>query len=311
MLDIRRMKVLREVAAKGSFSLAAESLSFTQSAVSQQIAALEREAGTQLVKRNGRSIRLTDAGEALVTHADAVLSRLSDAEDELAAIAGLRGGRLRLSTFPSAGAALIPHAIALFRERHQEVELVLHEAEPDESLPSLKAGDCDLAVIFEYKTVHRELDGDFELIHLLDDRMHAALPKDHPLTGKGRLKMADLAEENWIGGTDRACAALLSQWCAAAGFEPKVGFESNDYAVIQGMVAAGVGIVLLPDLVVATGVNPGVEIRSLGKDAPIRVISAAVPAGGYRTAAAEAMIDVLKTISERFEANRPKVPLPA
>jgi DNA-binding transcriptional LysR family regulator len=307
MLDVRRMRVLREVAAKGSFSAAAESLAFTQSAVSQHIAALERETGAQLVQRNGRSIRLTDAGEALVSHADAVLARLSDAEEELAAIAGLRGGKLRLATFPSAGAALVPHAIALFRERHPEIELVLGEAEPDESLPSLRGGDCDLAVIFEYKTVHRELNGDFELVHLLDDRMHAALPKGHPLTAKKRLRMADLEGENWIGGTDRACAALLQQWCTAAGFEPNVAFESNDYAVIQGMVAAGVGIVLLPDLVLATGVNPGVEIRSLGKDAPIRVISAAVPTDGYRSGAVEAMLDVLKTVGERFDAERPQV----
>jgi DNA-binding transcriptional LysR family regulator len=137
--------------------------------------------------------------------------------------------------------------------------------------------------------------------------MHAALPKGHPLTKKTRLHMADLEEESWIGGTDNACAALLQQWCNQAGFQPNVTFQSNDYAVIQGMVAAGVGIVLLPDLAIATGVNPGVEIRSLGRDAPIRVVSAAVPTDGYRSAAVEAMLDVLKTVGERFDANRPQV----
>src|ERR671915_1260064 len=130
MLDVRRMRVLREVAVRGSFSAAAESLSFTQSAVSQQIAALEREAGATLVERSARGVRLTDAGEALVRHADAILARLADAEAELEAIAGLRGGRLRLGSFPTARATLMPRAIAAFSTRHPAVELSLVEADP-------------------------------------------------------------------------------------------------------------------------------------------------------------------------------------
>src|SRR3954454_19274118 len=122
MLDVRRMRVLREVARRGSFSAAAESLAYTQSAVSQQIAALEREAGTRLVERNARGVRLTDAGRALVEHADALLARLDDAEAELEAIAGLRGGRLRLASFPSAGATIMPQAIARFRARPPALE---------------------------------------------------------------------------------------------------------------------------------------------------------------------------------------------
>src|ERR671929_1548602 len=111
MLDVRRMRVLREVARHGSFSAAADALSFTQSAVSQQVAALEREAGTTLVERNHRGVRLTEAGEALVSHADAIMARIEDAEEELAAIAGLRGGRLRIASFQSAGATLVPQAV--------------------------------------------------------------------------------------------------------------------------------------------------------------------------------------------------------
>src|ERR687895_8396 len=130
MLDVRRMRVLREVAARRSFSAAAEALSFTQSAVSQHVAALEREAGTTLVARGPRGIKLTDAGRALVEHTDAILARLGDAEQELAAIAGLKGGRLRLGSFPSAGATLVPHAVAAFSARHPEVELALMEGEP-------------------------------------------------------------------------------------------------------------------------------------------------------------------------------------
>src|SRR5919112_2852103 len=131
MLDVRRMRVLREVALRGSFSAAAEALSFTQSAVSQQVAALEREAGAVLVERSARGVRLTDAGEAVVRHADGILARLAEAEAELEAIAGLRGGRLRLGSFPTAGATLMPRAIAEFSAKHPAVELSLAEAEPD------------------------------------------------------------------------------------------------------------------------------------------------------------------------------------
>src|SRR5918997_3226146 len=140
MLDVKRLRVLHEVARQGSFSAAAESSSYTQSAISQQIAALERETGTTLVDRGARGIRMTDAGEALVRHADAILTRITDAEAELEAIAGLRGGRLRLATFPTAGATLIPLAVAAFHDRHPGVELSLTEAEPEDALPMLKAG---------------------------------------------------------------------------------------------------------------------------------------------------------------------------
>src|SRR5436309_10222648 len=131
MLDVRRMRVLREVAVRGSFSAAAEALSFTQSAISQQIAALERETGTTLVQRSARGVRLTEAGEALVRHAEAILARLAEAEAELEAIAGLQGGRLRVASFECAGATLMPLAIAAFREHHPAVELAMTMLEPD------------------------------------------------------------------------------------------------------------------------------------------------------------------------------------
>src|SRR5947209_14647575 len=143
MLDVRRMRVLREVAAQRSFSAAADKLGYTQSAISQQIAALEREAGATLIERNPRGIRLTDAGEALVRHADKILARLAEAEAELDAIAGLKGGRLRLASFPTAGATLVPRAIAEFSKRHPAVELSMTEAEPDEGLPRLTAAQPD------------------------------------------------------------------------------------------------------------------------------------------------------------------------
>src|SRR3954471_7605458 len=179
MLDVRRLRVLREVATCGSFSAAAESLSFTQSAVSQQVAALERECGTKLLERGPRGVRLTDAGRALVRHADAILSRIEDAEEELAAIAGLRGGRLRLASFQSAGATVVPRAVAAFHERHPLVELGMVEAEPEDACERLKAGDIDLALVYDYEALPDTLDPDLELTHLMDDRYDVVLPKGH------------------------------------------------------------------------------------------------------------------------------------
>src|SRR5919202_3495273 len=149
MLDVRRLRVLREVAARGSFSAAAESLSFTQSAVSQQIAALERESGAKLIERNPRGLRLTDAGRALVEHADAILARLDDAEEELAAIAGLRGGRLRIATFQSAGATLVPRALGEFHRRHPDVELTVTLEERD-AHGVLVSGGADVAIVMDF-----------------------------------------------------------------------------------------------------------------------------------------------------------------
>src|ERR1700731_899036 len=147
MLDVRRLKVLKEVADQGSFSAAAEALSYTQSAVSQQIATLEKEAGIALLERHPRGVTLTAAGQTLVGHAEGILARLDAAEASLAAIAGLRGGRLRMASFPTAGATLMPLAIATFRASYPEVELTLAEGEPEEILPRLRAADLDLALL--------------------------------------------------------------------------------------------------------------------------------------------------------------------
>src|SRR5215211_3281314 len=160
MLDVRRMRVLREVALRGSFSAAAEALSFTQSAVSQQIAALEREAGAVLVERNARGVRLTDAGEAVVRHAEGILAKLAEAEAELEAIAGLRGGRVRMAAFESVAGTIMPIAIARFAEQHPGVELSMALMDQEDSLPALRAGDIDLAItVGADKRGDREGDG--------------------------------------------------------------------------------------------------------------------------------------------------------
>ena len=300
MLDVRRMRVLKEVAAQRSFSAAAEKLGYTQSAVSQQIAALEREAGSILIERHPRGIRLTDAGEALVRHADKILARLAEAEAELEAIAGLRGGRLRLGSFPTAGATLMPRAIAQFSSRHPAVELSLVEAEPDESLPRLKAGELDLILVDDSPAP--DADDDVEYVHLLDDPLHLVLPADHPLVSRRRIRIEDLAAEPWIQGTQIcACTRQTQIACSNAGFEPRVAYQSDDFQVVQGLVAAGVGVALIPGLALVSE-RPDVVIRPIGSKPPVRKITAATLANGYRSPAVTEMLEILTTIAADYDA---------
>ena len=310
MLDVRRMRVLREVAAQGSFSAAAEALAYTQSAVSQQIAALEREAGTRLVDRSARGVTLTDAGRALVVHADAILARLDDAEAELDAIAGLRGGRLRITAFATAGATIVPKAIVEFRRRHPGVELMLGPEEPDDGLAALRAGAADVALTLS-TTFEPPADQDaVERVHLLDDPMYLMLAADHPLAARSRVRLADLAEEEWILGSTGRCpdTRILVHACRQAGFEPRIGFHSDDYLAIQGLVAAGFGVSFIPDLALIA-VRDDVVIRSLGRRPPQRRIEAATLAGSWASPAKEAMLAVLVEVAAEFETKRAELSL--
>src|SRR5918992_1023453 len=299
MLDVRRMKVLREVAAQGSFSAAAEALSFTQSAVSQQVAALERECGATLVERGARGVRLTDAGRALVSHADAILARLECAEEELAAIAGLRGGRLRLACFQSAGATLVPRAVAVFHDRHPQVDLSMVEAEPDVASGRLRSGDIDLALVYDFERIPGMLDGELDLTALIDDPYDLIVPKGHTLAARKRLRLVDLADEPWVSSSDDVgCRAITERACQDAGFEPRVAFEADETLAAQALVAAGVGVTLLPRLALTT-VHPAVEARRLS-DAPVRPIWPPRLAGDYSSAATAAMLQILEDVAEEF-----------
>jgi len=310
MLDVRRLRVLREVAARGSFSAAAESLAYTQSAVSQQIAALEREAGMQLVERSARGVHLTDAGRVLVSHAEDILRRLADAEAELEAMAGLRGGRLRLVAFPSAGASIMPEAVARFRERHPAVDITLAPAEPDDAVDALRAGEADIGLMIETTWAAPGEDGLLRT-HLLDDPMYIVLPVGHPQAGRARVRVADLADDPWIlGSGDASCpdSQILIRACNGAGFEPRIAFQSDDYNAIQGFIATGMGISMIPDLALTT-VRGDVVVRSLGPKAPSRRISAITTEGGFCSPAKQAMLDVLVETAGHWKGQRAELAL--
>ncbi len=304
MLDVKRLRILREVANRGSFSGAGEALYLSQSAVSQQVATLEREVGMSLLERTSAGPKLTDAGQALVTHTDAVICRLEEAERELAAIAGLEGGRLRLVSFPTASATLVTRAVSSFRDRHPAVELHLGEAEPLDSVPALKRGEFDLAITYDFEVNPDPEDRDIERRLLLEEQMQVALPPDHRLASRKAIRLTDLAEEEWvIGASSGSCRAHVIHLCQAAGFEPRISFESDDYQVLQGLASAGMGVALLPDLAMA-GKHPALEVRPVAPTPPVRRVWATSLAEGSRAPATDAMREVLVEVAERFRAGK-------
>jgi DNA-binding transcriptional LysR family regulator len=298
MLDVRRLRVLREVAARGSFSAAAEALSFTQSAVSQQVAALERECGAKLLERGPRGVRLTDAGRALVEHADAIIARIEDAEAELAAIAGLRGGRLRVATFQSAGATLVPRALGEFHRRHPDVEInvILEERDP---YGLLSGGEADLAIVMDF--AHTPLPvRDLELTPLLEDPYDVVLPEDHPLVGRKRVAMKDLKDERFVmHHYGMGCREGIVDACRSAGFTPKVAIECDENEQLQAFVAGGLGVAVYPRLALSTR-RPGVVVLPLSDSRMTRRVWVATLAEGYRSPAAAAMIEILRDAATEF-----------
>jgi DNA-binding transcriptional LysR family regulator len=299
MLNVARLKILDEVAHRGSFSAAADALDYTQSAISQQIATLEAEAGMTLLERHPRGVSLTAAGQTLVGHAEGILARLESAEAALGAIAGLRGGRLRMASFPTAGATLMPLAIAMFRARYPNVELTLAEGEPEQIAPRLRAGELDLALLFEFDESVPQTE--ITRVELLEDPLYLALPHDHRLAEKRKLRLEDLREEAWVQTSSSSpCARHVVRSCHAAGFEPNVSFESDDYQTIEGLVAAGVGVALIPELAL-TVVREDITIRALSPRPPVRQVIAAMPEGTRLLPAAPAMLSILEESAERLK----------
>ncbi len=300
MLSPQRLKVFREVANRGSFSAAAEELSYTQSAVSQAVAALEAELGVALLERDRRGARPTSAGAALIAHADAILARLDAAEAEVAAIAGVRGGQLTMASFPTAGATIVPLAVATFRAGHPDVSLSLAEGEPEEIAPRLRAGEFDLALLFEFEGVSEGLGSGLRRIDLLEDPMYLALPNEHPLADAPRVRLQDLSGESWVQtSASSPCARHVVRSCHAAGFEPTVTFETDDYQTVQGLVAAGVGVALIPRLALST-VRDDIAVRALHPRAPARTVLAATARRGGTAPAADRMLAILTDVSRRY-----------
>jgi molybdate transport repressor ModE-like protein len=268
VIEARHLRVLRAVATTGSFSAAARELGCTQPAVSQQMKALEATTGTPLLIRTGREMRLTQAGEALVRHATTILAGLTAAEEEIAAIAGLRAGRVRLVSFPSGSSTLVPSALAALRAAHPGTRVSLVEAEPPRSVEMLREGDCDVALAFRYEgaTGAEEWD-DLVVRPLLADRLVCLVPEGHRLAGTDALAIGELADEPWIAGCPR-CRRQLVEVCESAGFAPRIDFATDDYPAVVGLVGAGLGVAVLPELALESVRPKGV--RAVAVEPPVR-----------------------------------------
>lgn len=296
-VDVGRLRLLVAVAGHGSMTAAAHALAYTPSAISQQIRQLEIEAGQPVLERHPRGVTLTDAGEALVEHAMMIEKQLEALQAKLDDIAGLRAGSLRLGTFPTVGASLLPLAVTQFQRRHPGVRLSVQSGRLTQLLDLLERRRVEIALLWDYEWSRIQVEG-LELLHLMDDPTALVVSRDHRLAEQRSARIGDLSEENWIiRGDQHPVAEVLSRTARAGGFEPVVAFEANDYQEAQAMVAVGLGIALAPRLALAN-LRDDVCVLSLGEDAPRRRILLARLTGRSPTPPETAMTAVLTELGE-------------
>jgi DNA-binding transcriptional LysR family regulator len=300
MLDARKLAVLEALTKHGSFTGAAEALSYTQSAVSQHIAALEREVGVTLIERARRPVALTPAGEQLLEDATPALPHLRRAESRLRDLAQMRTGSIRLGAFPAAHAALVPAALASFRVAHPGVELVLAEAEPSTLLGGLRSGTIDLAIVYTVPGRDHPFLPPVALRHLADDPLVAVLPHGHRLSKRRSIRLQELAGESWVAPKHPNDFRLLfDALCADAGFQPRIAVETLDPHAAIALTEAGVGVLIAASLALHSA--PGAAT------VPVRDIPAArslwiATISGRRHPAVSALSDALIAAARGFVA---------
>ncbi|MEU6586276.1 LysR family transcriptional regulator [Nocardia sp. NPDC046763] len=315
MLEIRQLKIFGAVARTGSYSAAARQLGYTQPAISQQIKAMERVLGTPLVTRSGHQLQLTEAGAALTRHAATVLGSLDAAEAEIRALTELRAGTVRLAAFPSACNLLVPKTIARVQAAEPRLKVALIEAEPPESVAMLRAGECEIAIVFDYphgKVPDSESSCDaaspdlseLNARTLLTDRLRALLPVGHRLAGTARttpMQLSELAKETWIAGCPQ-CRGHLVDACADAGFHPDIAYATENPGAVAGLVAEGLGVALATELALSGVPAPG-AVRSLPVEPAMerRVLAVTLPKLGA-VPAVRAVIDELQESARLVEA---------
>jgi DNA-binding transcriptional LysR family regulator len=298
MLDVRRLRTLREVALHGTIRAASEALSFTPSAVSQQLSTLERELGCELLERRGRSVHLTAAGRVLVERAETILAQLAEAEAEAKAIAGAAEPAVRVAAFASAAATIVADAV-----RNDGLDTHIVEVDPRIGLARLRAGEVDVAILWEYDFVPIRVPDAIELVPLLDDPIDVVLPRSHPAADRAALELADVADESWIDSTNASsCHPFLVRACLAAGFEPRVAAETVDHRTLHHLVASGVGLALVP-LLSQLDLPPSLVARPIRTNPPKRRIYAAY----RRASAADPRVRLVLERLEQAAASQPTV----
>jgi molybdate transport repressor ModE-like protein len=297
VLDARRLLVLREVARHGSLSAAAQSLRYTTSAVSQQVAALEREVGMSVLERRARGVVLTEAGQVLLRHAERVFDELDAAEAALADLAALRLGRVRIASFATAGASIVPSTVDRFRALYPDIEVQVEQATSRDGIDRLRLGRLDLVL-----AVDQPATDELDIVTLFDDPFRLALPRTHPRADVAGLTLQDLAGERWIDvPAEVPGGGVLARTLGGLGIEYRIAHESDDYTAIHEMVGAGLGLALLPDLALFPA-NPDVVLRDLGAQAPTRRIQAVTRRADLRSPATSAALGVLRQFAPQRRA---------
>ncbi|WP_031506911.1 LysR family transcriptional regulator [Streptomyces megasporus] len=295
MFDSRHIRTFHEVVRTGSYSAAARNLGYTQPAITQQMKALERSVGTPLFLRVGRRMRLTEAGEALSRHTTVILDSMAAARLQMTALTGLRAGRVRVCAFPSAGATLVPEALARLAADHPGVRVELQESEPPESLDRVARGECDIALAFTYPGLREQVPEELVEIPLLEDQLTVLMPAGHPMARRRAVRLADLADERWIAGCLRCRTNFLHE-CAELGFAPDIVFTTDDNLVVQSLVAEGLGIAMMPGLVLSFLVHRKVVGRAL-EPAARRQVSAYALREHLRIPATALVLEELKAVA--------------
>ncbi len=300
MLNVNRLRIFREVAARGTLAAAAEALFMTPSAVSQQMAVLEREAGVPLLERQGRGVRLTAAGNRLVANAETIFAALEHTEADLVDASQGIVGHVRVSAFPTAARRVLIPALIALRDNHPNLHISMIDLEPEEALPALKARALDVALTYEWDLLPTLRDAGIERERLFTECVYLALPTSHPLAKKNEaVSMADLAEQQWIVGRDST--SMLEFVRAAArrvGFEPRTDFHSMDIDVILAAVGAGLGVALVPPLALVHD-TPDVAIRHVADLEMNRVTWAAIRRGSKYHPGVATVLDALRVEARR------------
>jgi len=272
MIELRRLRLLRELEARGTISAVAGALGFTPSAVSQQLARLERETDARLLERIGRGVKLTDAGRLLSAHAERILAAVDAAEADLAAESGAVRGRLRVGTFQSAAFALITPALESLAAEHPALEVEVIEADAEQTMPALRIGDLDLVCEDEYDTSASQ-EPLLDRKDLLTDRLRLVLPRTDPLATAKEVRLADLSDRPWASGPVASnYSAAVERACRERGaFAPRVLHRAGDLMFLLNLVRVGRAVALLPDLLGAEQ-HEGVSVRSIVEGDPTRTI---------------------------------------
>jgi molybdate transport repressor ModE-like protein len=293
MIDVRRLRVLRALADHGTVAAAAQALHLTPSAVSQQLAALEREVGQPVVERRGRGLVLTGAADVLLEHAHALFAQLERAEADVAAHGRGELGTVVIGAFPTALTMIAAPAAQTLAGAHPRLRLELLDVESPHCFTALAEEAIDVAVSMESASAPPPNDPRYARRPLLDDPLDAVLPPDHPLAGRDAIALDALAEDAWIGPSPgTSCHEVTMAACAAAGFTPRLVHRTNDFTALMTFVAAGLGVTLVPRL--AQGTTPGgVAVVALRGKPPARRVFAATRRGSEARPTVAAVLDAL------------------